>query len=92
VRDIDAAADALRGERDLVSYMDERPGSVSGPGTALFDQGGPVTLADARRGIERAEGAVCCTEDIDAATAVGMPVFCFADGLAQGEVGFESSE
>ena len=61
VRDIDAAADATRSERDLVSYMDERPGSVSGPGTALFDQGGPVTLADARRGIERAEGAVCCT-------------------------------
>ena len=41
----------------LAGYLDRRPGAAAALGTALFDQLGPVALADARRELAQAKGA-----------------------------------
>ena len=45
----------------IAGYIDRRPGAASVGGTALFDQNGPVSLAEARRRLAQADGAVCAS-------------------------------
>lgn len=59
--DVDLRLARQTRELGLAGYLDRRPGAVSAGGTALFDQAGPVALADARRSLASGDGAVLCT-------------------------------